>query len=193
MLFRSKGYQNSLRIQGHPFLLDNSRGHKIKIYIVKIFNLIETHLFNDYLHSTSESYLEKQFRITEVNIYFMHKILILEKDKDLLEVLQIALHQVNYNVLTLNDVTQLYSTIKEFNPQLLMLDINRRANACKELLRQIAANFPALQVIALNGNPKIQGIVKKLGIFGLLPMPFTLEELYHIVDRAITGRKPKGN
>ncbi|UAY55659.1 hypothetical protein [Arachidicoccus terrestris] len=72
-----------------------------------------------------------------------------------------------------------------------MMDINQKSPACKDLVHQIISCHPGLPVIAISGNPKIQSIVKKLGLAAFLLMPFMLKELYHIVENPFAGQALK--
>lgn len=120
----------------------------------------------------------------EFTHHLMKKILILEGNKDLLEVIQIALQKVDYMVLGLLDMAKVFSTLAEFRPHLLMMGVNRKSASSKDLLHKIIASYPTLPIIAISGNPKIQSVFKKLGFAAFLSMPFSLEELYHTIDQA---------
>lgn len=120
----------------------------------------------------------------------MKKILIQERNKDVREVLQIALESVNYMIFTLNDATNLLSAIKQFQPHLLIMEFHRKTEACMDIFNKVFSNHPRLPVIAFSSNPQCEKLYHGLGFCGFIPKPFDLKQLYKTISDILTDSTP---
>jgi DNA-binding response OmpR family regulator len=83
----------------------------------------------------------------------MRRILAVDDDHDILEVLQFILEDSGYKVDTLSDGKQLMDTIRSNHPDLILLDIMLGnmdgRELCKELKRQVSThNIPVIMISA---------------------------------------------
>lgn len=83
----------------------------------------------------------------------MRKILAVDDDHDILEVLQFILEDSGYKVDTLSDGSHLMDTIRDKHPDLILLDIMLGnmdgRELCKEVKRQAAThNIPVIMISA---------------------------------------------
>ncbi|MES2265538.1 MAG: response regulator [Bacteroidota bacterium] len=83
----------------------------------------------------------------------MRRILAVDDDHDILEVLQFILEDSGYEVETLSDGHKLMTTIQEKHPDLILLDIMLGnmdgRELCKEVKRQISThNIPVIMISA---------------------------------------------
>jgi DNA-binding response OmpR family regulator len=83
----------------------------------------------------------------------MRRILAVDDDRDILEVLQFILEDSGYKVDTLSDGSHLMDTIRDKHPDLILLDIMLGnmdgRELCKEVKRQAAThNIPVIMISA---------------------------------------------
>jgi DNA-binding response OmpR family regulator len=83
----------------------------------------------------------------------MRRILAVDDDHDILEVLQFILEDSGYKVDTLSDGSHLMDTIRDKHPDLILLDIMLGnmdgRELCKEVKRQAAThNIPVIMISA---------------------------------------------
>jgi len=113
------------------------------------------------------------------------KILILDDNSDILEILTILLMEVGYEIKCLAAADRIFEEIKEFKPDLILLDV-MLANVdglaiCKDIKENILTSF--LPVILMSGA---QDLAKYLNIEGgpndYLAKPFDIDVLLSKVE-----------
>lgn len=70
----------------------------------------------------------------------MKRILVVDDDPDILEVFQIALESENYTVFPLLSPRYIFKTIKEFNPNLIILDIMLNGMDGRAVFKELRLN-----------------------------------------------------
>ncbi|MFU8848649.1 MAG: response regulator [Opitutales bacterium] len=119
------------------------------------------------------------------------RILVLDDEPDVTELLQYKLEQENYMVAVLNDPLEFISKVREFQPDLMILDIMMPELNGLQLCR-IARSDPAMKaipIIFLTARGEVEDRVKGLetGADDYISKPFNTKELQIRVSN-ILGR-----
>lgn len=108
-----------------------------------------------------------------------HKILIIEDEESLRNTLRLSLELEKYVVEVLSNGANAFETVKQFNPDLILLDIMMPIISGVDVyknLRDKNRNVPIIFLTAKhNVHDKIEGL--KLGAEDYITKPFDLEEL----------------
>ena len=108
-----------------------------------------------------------------------HKILIIEDEESLRNTLKLSLELEKYVVEVLSNGVNAFETVKQFNPDLILLDIMMPIISGVDVyknLRDKNRNVPIIFLTAKNNvYDKIEGL--KLGAEDYITKPFDLEEL----------------
>ncbi len=113
----------------------------------------------------------------------MAKILVIDDDKPILEVVQTILTNEGYDVETISDWPGVYDKIKSCKPDLVILDIFISGSdgrvICKELKKSKATvNIP---VILFSATNRLESYTKDSNAQGYLKKPFEATDLLEIV------------
>jgi DNA-binding response OmpR family regulator len=106
------------------------------------------------------------------------RILVVDDEKSLLEVVSYALTEGGYRVATANDAKQAIRLLKEFEPQLLILDLRLPDQSGFELCKQVRSdsNIPVIFLSARTDEvDKVLGL--ELGGDDYITKPFSPREL----------------
>jgi|SaaInlStandDraft_7_1057024.scaffolds.fasta_scaffold307240_1 DNA-binding NtrC family response regulator len=110
----------------------------------------------------------------------MKRILIIDDEPDILEMLSFILEDEGYDVLTANSGNSALTLIKsgEFKPDLAISDIQMSDGDGVKFLKDSKLEFPQLKVILMTGfsNYNKEELVK-LGALDIISKPFDLDEI----------------
>ncbi len=126
-----------------------------------------------------------------------HKILLVDDDSDLLELLSIRLSASGYEVDCVNSAEAALNRLDVSRPQLVITDMRMSGMDGLALFEQIHRTSPALPVIILTAHGSIPDAVAAVqrGVFGYLAKPFDSKTLLaHIAQalRLTPGSVPQG-
>ncbi|MFB3854212.1 MAG: sigma-54-dependent transcriptional regulator [Vicinamibacterales bacterium] len=115
------------------------------------------------------------------------RLLVVDDSADTTELLRRHLVSRGYEVLTAGDVRQALAVLDRHQVDLVITDLKMPGASGLELVRHVMANVQGTQVIMITGYPSVEGAVQavKLGAEEYLPKPFTKEELFAAVGRAM--------
>jgi CheY-like chemotaxis protein len=121
----------------------------------------------------------------------MPKILIIEDDKDLAEIMQEFFHMLGYNYYITGGLCDILPVIKEYQPDLVILDYLLPGTTGGELCSQIRKNIPTspLPVILYSAYPQEMCVVDEGSYDEFVAKPFDLNELQQIVEKFILTSK----
>jgi two-component system nitrogen regulation response regulator GlnG len=121
-------------------------------------------------------------------------ILIADDDAAIRTVLNQALGRVGYNVLATSNAATLWKWVSEGEGNLVITDVVMPDENGLDLLPRIKKLRPDLQVIVMSAQNTLMTAVNatKRGAFEYLPKPFDLNELLHVVEKALQT-KPGNN
>jgi DNA-binding response OmpR family regulator len=120
----------------------------------------------------------------------MHRILAVDDDKDILEVLQYILEDSGYEVDTLSDGHFLFDKIKEHTPDLILLDIMLGNMDGRELCKDVKANNEThdIPVILISASHAITGPFHKNGApDDFIAKPFDIKTLIDSIERQLAA------
>ncbi len=114
-------------------------------------------------------------------------ILIADDDAAIRTVLNQALGRVGYNVRITSNAATLWKWVSEGEGNLVITDVVMPDENGLDLLPRIKKIRPELQVIVMSAQNTLMTAVNatQRGAFEYLPKPFDLNELLHIVERAL--------
>ncbi|MCH2073374.1 MAG: response regulator transcription factor [Puniceicoccaceae bacterium] len=111
----------------------------------------------------------------------MHRVLVVDDESDVTELLQYRLEQEGYRVATLNDPLGFVVKVREFEPDLMLLDIMMPELSGIQLCRIVRADpsMKDIPVIFLSARGEVEDRIKGLeaGAEDYLSKPFSINEL----------------
>ena len=124
----------------------------------------------------------------------MSRILIIDDDDTLREVLAVTLQRAGHTVLQAADGRQAVDIIKATSVDLVITDIIMPGQEGIETIQQLKRLYPSLPVIAMSGTSSHSEIYLEMaGRFGacrVLGKPFTVEILVNAIAEALVGTAP---
>jgi len=123
----------------------------------------------------------------------MVKLLIVDDSAALLEVMKNILERSEYTIKTLINATNIYNTISEFQPDLLILDIYLAGLDGREICRQIREN-PAtrnLCILVFSASPKTLEDYKSYHADDFIEKPFDITNLVEKIKEVLKNCKSK--
>lgn len=119
-------------------------------------------------------------------------ILLVDDDEVFTKVFGNELGRMGFNV-TKGYGTDILSSIKQVQPDVVILDIVMPKISGLELLKQIKKNQPALDVIMLTGNATIENAIisMKEGAYDYFTKPVELDRVEQVLKRCLEQRKLK--
>ena len=120
----------------------------------------------------------------------MRRILVVDDDKDILEIIQFILEDSGYVVETLIDGHFLFERIRNFKPDLIILDIMLGGMDGRELCREVKTNIetykiPVVMISASHALADINSPICKPDDF--VAKPFDIDALLSCVQRQIVA------
>jgi DNA-binding response OmpR family regulator len=114
----------------------------------------------------------------------MKRILVVDDDIDILEVLQIAFEAKGYEVFTLSDGKKVSKNIEKFSPDVILLDVfledTNGVTICNQLKSHPETKH--IRVILFSAHSKAEGIVQSCAADGFIGKPFNLNHLMELVE-----------
>lgn len=120
----------------------------------------------------------------------MQRILAVDDDKDILEILQFILEDSGYEVETLEDGHFLFDKIKESNPDLIILDIMLGNMDGRDLCRNVKSKKEThnIPVILLSASHAVTDSFKQNGNpDDFIAKPFDIKVLLNSVERQLAA------
>lgn len=124
----------------------------------------------------------------------MHKILIIDDDQAILNYLEVFLMQAGkFEVQCLRESKKAYETIFEFQPELILLDMDMPEVTGLDILQFLSERPDAPEILILSGVEDIELAVKaiKLGAYDYLTKPLDRAKLLISIDRTLERRTLK--
>lgn len=108
------------------------------------------------------------------------KILIIDDDKSICELLARLFREEQFEVTTANDGIKGLEVIKEQKPDLIMLDVSMPSMGGISFYHNLASVYDSsreLPVLVMSGQPAFSNVFEGLKIEGFIKKPFDLDEL----------------
>lgn len=119
----------------------------------------------------------------------MAKILIIDDDPDILEVLQLTLQMEGFETRTNRRGEEIFNEVQSFKPDVILLDILLSGSDGRVLCKQLKSdnetkNIPIILISAFsNGKDSIT----RAGANDFIPKPFDIEDLLCRVEKQLTN------
>ncbi len=119
-----------------------------------------------------------------------NKILIIDDDLGINEVLKIILSENNYETKVITNPEKIMKTLEEFGPNLILLDIFLPNISGSEICKQIKNNSKTkdIPIIMLSASTQTKSLALKAGADDFMFKPFDLDELIEKVKVRIQGK-----
>lgn len=119
------------------------------------------------------------------------KIMLVDDEKDFVEMLSLRLKENEENVITAYNGQECLDTLEKTPVDVIILDVKMPGMDGIETLKKIKKQHPLVEVIMLTGHGTIQSAVEgmKLGAFDFLLKPADFKELTEKLDRARARKK----
>ena len=126
---------------------------------------------------------------------FMIKILVVEDDASVSELVQTVLEGDGYSVITSPSAEKAKQILQTEKPELAMIDIILPGQGGLDLILDLHASNPDLGIIITSGKidmtiTTFKVLAHQFGVISILPKPFTVEELLSTVKETLAGIAP---
>ncbi len=113
------------------------------------------------------------------------KILVVDDEPNILEIVQSFLENEGYEVITADSGATAFTRIEEPYPQIVLLDIRMPDIDGLQCLRQIKEKYPDIQVVMMSGFATIQMARKSLeiGAFDYICKPLSFMHLKEVIQQ----------
>ena len=117
------------------------------------------------------------------------KILVVENDKEILNILSYIFNDEGYEVKSLQSLEGLIETIHTFTPDAILLDIIVPGVEDTEICRSIksAETTKHIPLIVLSTHPIVAATIKEICADEIISKPFELCDLVNIVNKQIAA------
>lgn len=117
----------------------------------------------------------------------MKKILVVDDDPDILEVVSLVLTTEGYAAEGITKGDETYQKIQEYKPHLIVLDVLLSGNdgrvICKTLKED--AHTKDIPIIMMSAHPSAKNSVIECGADSFIPKPFSIDNLLSTVNSYI--------
>ncbi|HEX8377745.1 MAG TPA: response regulator [Pedobacter sp.] len=119
------------------------------------------------------------------------KILVIEKDVDILHVIEYILKEHDYTVFTAHTEKEIIASIKEITPDAILLDVIKPTDEGTALCNAIKANpeICHIPVIVLSTHFNIQSL-KSVCADEIIEKPFDIHELLSVIEKQLQPVSP---
>ncbi len=117
----------------------------------------------------------------------MNKILVVDDDTDILGLVEIMLHSNNYQVKAISRWEEIDSSIHNFRPDLILLDVSLGGADGREICKSIkeAKETSDLPVILFSANPEMGKFIEECRAQSFIPKPFELKNLLKTIGNFV--------
>ena len=113
------------------------------------------------------------------------KILVVDDEPNILEVIQAFLESEGYEVITTESASSAFLFMEESGPHIVLLDIRMPDIDGLQCLRQIKHKYPCVEVVMMSGFATLQMARKSLeiGAFDYLKKPLSFTHLKEVIQQ----------
>ncbi len=130
-------------------------------------------------------------KVNHVRRYSLPKILIVDDDPDILDLLRLTLSRSGNEVLTAMTGKEAMGVIAESNPDVAFVDIRLKNSSGLDLLNDIIRLYPETTVIIMTGYQDMGTAIKAMqgGAFDYISKPVDTSQLINLIERALEAKK----
>ena len=117
----------------------------------------------------------------------MNKILVVDDDRDILEVVGMLLKRNDYNVMTISRGTYIDGSIQSFSPDLILLDVALAGEDGREICKRLKKTDETkdIPVILFSAHYDLVNNIKDCHADGLVTKPFEVPYLLDTIRKNI--------
>jgi DNA-binding response OmpR family regulator len=117
----------------------------------------------------------------------LKRILVIDNDPGILDAMQEVLLYEGYDVMAMEDAGDILPTVKQYQPDLILIDYILNGINGGELCHQVKANIDTchLPVILMSAYPRVLQSLGHYGFDDFIPKPFDLTDLTHRIAEQI--------
>lgn len=115
----------------------------------------------------------------------MKKVLIVEDDESLAEVAEILLSDEGYKAQVLFDGDCLQSELKEFEPDVILMDINLPGESGDVLTSKIKASKLKTPVILMSSVDNLPKVARRVKADGYVRKPYNFPDLLYEIEKIL--------
>jgi CheY-like chemotaxis protein len=116
----------------------------------------------------------------------LHKVLVIDDDDDLAEVVRQVLRDSGYSVATVRHGAAALELVRHISPDLILLDLTMPIMDGWSFVGQYRrSGTSSARIVLLTGNPHAPEIARNLGADGYLNKPFEIDDLIGVVTREL--------
>jgi DNA-binding response OmpR family regulator len=123
----------------------------------------------------------------------MRKVLVVDDHEEILNIVQLKLQMHDYDVRILKDPTLIFPVLREYLPDLVLLDIMMPKVTGFEICKDIKANpeFKNIKIVFLTakGMDTAKEKAEEVGSDGFIRKPFSPDELLKSVEKILKNSK----
>ncbi|MGN6249182.1 MAG: response regulator [Ginsengibacter sp.] len=114
----------------------------------------------------------------------MNKILVVDDDTDILGLVKIMLNSYNYDVKAISRWQEIDTTITDFHPDLVLLDVSLGGADGREICKSIktAKETQNLPVILFSANPDMGKFIEDCRAQSFISKPFEMKNLLSTIQ-----------
>lgn len=115
------------------------------------------------------------------------RILVVDDENDILEVLEILLTEEGYDVRTSPTADGILNKIEEFHPNLILLDVFIGYNDGRKICKNLKAmeNLREIPIIMLSSYSSIASSIREVGAEDFIPKPFSIYTLVNHIEKQL--------
>lgn len=121
----------------------------------------------------------------------MKKLLIVDDSQELLEAMKIFLEKKNYLVRGLSNYKEIFNVAKEFQPDLIILDVFLSGADGREVCRKLREHNETkfLCIMMFSASPEALSLHNEYGADGSIEKPFTLDKMIEKIESVLNDCK----
>ncbi len=115
----------------------------------------------------------------------MKRVLVVDDDQDILEAVQFVLDGGGYEAEVTNRGEETFSKIREFKPDLIILDVLLSGSDGRKICKQLKneQENKHIPILMLSAHPSAKDTIKACGADSFLAKPFEVKQLLAEVDK----------
>ncbi len=116
------------------------------------------------------------------------KVLIVDDDYSVLDAISLILDEAGYHVKTTTKGEQTYNMVREFKPDLILLDVLMSGNDGRHICKKLKTNEDSMHIpiIMISAHPSAEKSIKECGADDFIAKPFETVDLLELVSHYVS-------
>lgn len=127
--------------------------------------------------------------MTVSNDIALGRVMIVEDEDDIREVLSVALEWVGHEIIAARNRDEAWRQIRRCEPHVILLDLHMPGMSATEFLERVNLLNPKPIVIILTADGGVEQIAEKLGVLNWMLKPFQIDELENLVSGCVAEQR----